>query len=436
MTDTTERKAEDQRADALPETRKSNAKARGLLGRSMLGTMPIMLAGSLALSLGMAAPAEADAPKKPLKSKSGPTLAKGKPAAAPVVAPAAVTPSSAPQQYRVASGDTISSIAGRFGLSTASVLAQNGLGWRSLIFPGQVLTLGSGASVAAPAAATPAAAVPSAAAGSHTVVPGETVSRIAQKYGVSTSSMLAANRLGTSSVIYPGQSLVVPGRTAPAAIVSTPLPARAAVASVGGSHTIQSGDTLSSIAKRHGLTVQDLLNANGLNWSSIIYAGRALTIPGASAATPAAPPAAAPAATNGVVPLTAEMRNHAATIISVGRSMGVSDYGIVIALATAAQESTLRNLDWGDRDSLGLFQQRPTQGWGPRERILDTAASTRAFFGGPGNPNRGLTRGLLDIRGWQTMTVSQAAQAVQISGHPAAYAKWEASAWAWLDQLG
>src|SRR5690606_9623698 len=123
-----------------------------------------------------------------------------------------------------------------------------------------------------------------------------------------------------------------------------------------------------------------------------------------------------------------EMAGNARTIVSVGRSLGVSDYGIVIALATAAQESTLRNLTWGDLDSVGLFQQRPSAGWGSVHELTTPDHAARLFYGGPGNPNAGNTRGLLDIPGWQSMSVTQAAQAVQISAFPDAYAKWETSA--------
>ena len=134
--------------------------------------------------------------------------------------------------------------------------------------------------------------------------------------------------------------------------------------------------------------------------------------------------------------LNADQRAHAQTIISVGRQLGVPDYGIVIALATAMQESSLRNLSWGHLDSVGLFQQRPSSGWGTPAQLQDTAYASRLFYGGPSNPNRGVTRGLLDIRGWQSMSLTVAAQAVQISAHPTAYAKWETSARAWLEQLG
>jgi hypothetical protein len=82
-----------------------------------------------------------------------------------------------------------------------------------------------------------------------------------------------------------------------------------------------------------------------------------------------------------------------------------------------------------------LFQQRPSAGWGTPEQVLDPVRASQAFFGGEGNPNPGVTRGLLDIPGWESMTVTQAAQAVQISAYPDHYAKWEAPARTWLAQL-
>jgi hypothetical protein len=153
-------------------------------------------------------------------------------------------------------------------------------------------------------------------------------------------------------------------------------------------------------------------------------------LPASPAPAPARAPVPAP-----IVPLTDEMRVNAAIIVQVGRGEGVDDQGLVIALAAAMQESGLRNLPAGDRDSLGLFQQRPSMGWGSPEQILDPATAARSFFGGADNPHAGLTRGLLDIDGWQSMSVTQAAQAVQRSSAPDSYAQWEASARAWLSQL-
>lgn len=125
------------------------------------------------------------------------------------------------------------------------------------------------------------------------------------------------------------------------------------------------------------------------------------------------------------------MRTHASTIIEVGRNLGVPEYGIVIALATAMQESSLRNLSWGDRDSVGLFQQRPTSGWGTAADLQIPRHAATLFYVG----RSGYTRGLLNIRGWEGMTLTRAAQAVQISAYPDAYAKWEVSARAWYSDL-
>ncbi|MEV7145413.1 C40 family peptidase [Streptomyces sp. NPDC093084] len=112
--------------------------------------------------------------------------------------------------------------------------------------------------------------------------------------------------------------------------------------------------------------------------------------------------------------LPAEQVPNAATIVAVGLSLNVPAKGQIIALATAMQESRLRNLAYGDRDSLGLFQQRPSQGWGSAEQIRDPTHASEQFY-----------KHLLKVSGWQQITVTQAAQAVQKSGLPDAYAQWE-----------
>jgi LysM repeat protein len=333
-----------------------------------------------------------------------------------------------PATYTVKIGDTISEIAARFGVSTASVLSVNGLGWKSLIFPGQVLTLG-GSAVSAPPVET---AVPTP-GGPYTIVAGDTISGIAGRFGVSTQRVLDANKLSWSSIIYPGQVLTIPAATVVAAAAPVAAPVAAApvapapVQAASVTYTIVGGDTVSSIASRFGVPIAAVLGANGLKLSSIIYVGRTLTIP-----TPGAVPASSPTQHG----LSAEQVSVVQTVISVGRGLGVSDRGIVIALAAAAQESTLRNLSYGDRDSVGVFQQRPSTGWGSVAQLTTVEHSARLFYGGPSNPNAGRTRGLLDIPGWQNMSVAQAAQAVQISAFPSAYAKWESSAHAWLATFG
>ena len=131
--------------------------------------------------------------------------------------------------------------------------------------------------------------------------------------------------------------------------------------------------------------------------------------------------------------LDAEQAGNAALIIAIGRELGVPDRGIAIALATAMVESGMRNLAWGDRDSLGLYQQRPSMGWGSPEQAIDSDRSTRVFYGGSNDPNGSTTRGLLDIPGWQEMPFTQAAQAVQISAYPDRYGQWETAAHRWLE---
>ena len=122
-------------------------------------------------------------------------------------------------------------------------------------------------------------------------------------------------------------------------------------------------------------------------------------------------------------PMTDEQISNAAAIIAVGRQLGVPAHGWVVAIATALAESGLRNLDHGDRDSLGLFQQRPSQGWGTPQQILDPTYAATAFYTGAGtNP------GLLNTAGWETMAVTVAAQTVQRSALPDAYARHEPQA--------
>ncbi|BCY10972.1 C40 family peptidase [Actinoplanes sp. L3-i22] len=132
------------------------------------------------------------------------------------------------------------------------------------------------------------------------------------------------------------------------------------------------------------------------------------TSPGPSASTAAA----------GVGNWSAEQTGNAATIVTVGTQLQVPRYGWVIAVATAMQESTLHNYgDLGarnDHDSLGLFQQRPSQGWGSPAQILQPDYAAGKFY-----------QALLRVDGWQTMPLTQAAQQVQRSAYPDAYAKWQ-----------
>lgn len=113
--------------------------------------------------------------------------------------------------------------------------------------------------------------------------------------------------------------------------------------------------------------------------------------------------------------LTPDQTNNAKTIIGIAKTISFDQQGAVIGIMTALDESRLNNLNYGDRDSLGLFQQRPSTGWGTKEQILNPAYAAQAFFlGVGGNSNPGLS----SIPNWQKLDPWMAAQSVQRSGTP------------------
>lgn len=117
------------------------------------------------------------------------------------------------------------------------------------------------------------------------------------------------------------------------------------------------------------------------------------------------------------VELDFDQAENAAVISAVAISRGLPRRAITVALATAYQESKIQNLTYGDRDSLGLFQQRPSQGWGTRTQILDPWYSAGKFY-----------EALEKVKNWESLDVTVAAQKVQRSAYPSAYAKHEGNA--------
>jgi hypothetical protein len=111
-----------------------------------------------------------------------------------------------------------------------------------------------------------------------------------------------------------------------------------------------------------------------------------------------------------VVELSTEQAENAATIAAIGVRRGLPARAVSIALATAYQESKIRNLDHGDRDSLGVFQQRPSQGWGTEKQVQNIYHATNRFYDA-----------LQKVEGYQEMRITEAAQEVQRSGFPEAY---------------
>ncbi|MCG5447990.1 MULTISPECIES: hypothetical protein [Micromonospora] len=121
------------------------------------------------------------------------------------------------------------------------------------------------------------------------------------------------------------------------------------------------------------------------------------------------------------ISLNDEQTANVKAIIAATKKAGLPERAAVISIATSLQESKLENLghlgDMNDHDSLGLFQQRPSSGWGTPEQITDPEYSTTAFL-----------KGLKQVDGWQDMPLTDAAQTVQVSAYPDAYAQWEQQA--------
>ena len=122
--------------------------------------------------------------------------------------------------------------------------------------------------------------------------------------------------------------------------------------------------------------------------------------------------------------LATDQAETVALLAGMAQQRALPARALTIAIATGLQESKLRNIDHGDRDSIGIFQQRPSQGWGTEEEILDPVYSTGRFYDA-----------LVQVPGYEELPVTEAAQAVQRSAFPDAYAQHEASARAWANAM-
>ncbi|MEV7328651.1 hypothetical protein [Micromonospora sp. NPDC093244] len=169
---------------------------------------------------------------------------------------------------------------------------------------------------------------------------------------------------------------------------------------------------------------KSVLSVAGLAFAGGVFAGPVA----AHAATPVdAKPAAVqvaapkPQGDQSHITLNDEQTANVKAIIAATKKAGLPERAAVISIATSLQESKLENLghlgDRNDHDSLGLFQQRPSSGWGTPEQITDPDYSTTAFL-----------KGLKQVDGWQDMALTDAAQTVQVSAYPDAYAQWEQQA--------
>ncbi len=202
--------------------------------------------------------------------------------------------------HTVQPGETLYAISRQYGVSVSDILSTNQLANPDLLYVGQVIVIPTdGGGTAAPApTATPVPSEPTTTPttnGTHTVQSGETLFSIARRYGVGVADLAQLNGLVNTNLIYVGQPLQIPGgagNTPTPAPIATPTPTSEPTSeptSTSTMHIVQSGETLSVIALRYGVTINSIMQANGLSNANYIYVGQALTIPNASGGTTAAP---------------------------------------------------------------------------------------------------------------------------------------------------
>ena len=208
-----------------------------------------------------------------------------------VVKTTATTSRTSGGNYLVQPGDTLYSIARRSGMSLNSLLTLNGLSQSSVIYPGQSLTISQSDNRLATKSSYTAKPLASGAStsGTYTVQAGDTLYSIARRSGMSLNTLLSLNGLSQSSVIHPGQTLKLSG--ASNATVASPVSYKstASSASTSDTYTVQAGDTLYSIARRSGMSLNTLLSINGLSQSSVIRPGQTLSVSGSASQTTATP---------------------------------------------------------------------------------------------------------------------------------------------------
>jgi LysM repeat protein len=223
------------------------------------------------------------------------------------------------QVHVVQRGENLSSIAARYGTTVNAIVSANGLANANYIYAGQRLTIpsagGSGGTVAA--------------SGTYTVRRGDTLASIAARHGTTVRAIASANGLANANYIYPGQRLTIPGGSG-----STGGSGGQAGASNGSTYTVRRGDTLASIAYRHGTTAWAIASANGLANPNYIYPGQRLRIP-AGGGSPPAP--AAPA--GGAKRIVVDLSDQRMYVYQGGQLL----WAWVVSTGRAGQETTVGN---------------------------------------------------------------------------------------------
>jgi LysM repeat protein len=202
------------------------------------------------------------------------------------------------EQHVVSPGETLFRIALRYGVSVDALTAANGISNPEQIFAGQVLVIPNADAAPAPAAEAPAeqavadaaaapAAEPAAEAsasglgedGYYTVQRGDTLNRVALRFGVTLQAMMTANGIYNANIIWAGQRLAIPGQTPVNAVPASQAAPADAASGVERTHVVQRGEGLATIARLYGLQWPTIASANGIQNPNVIYAGMVLRIP-------------------------------------------------------------------------------------------------------------------------------------------------------------
>ena len=236
------------------------------------------------------------------------------------------------------------------------------------------------------------------------------------------SRVLTPTRTRLHSLAAAGAFAIIAGLSAPAAAASiSPHATHDDITTVAHTTTASTTHTATTTPATKTAAKASTANAGTVKASTV----KASTVKAVTkdAAKPGAPatkalhPVAVTADQANLTP-TKDQINNSRAIIEAGQKMKLPPRAWVIAIATSMQESQLKNIgnlgDANDHDSLGLFQQRPSSGWGTPDQLTNPQYAATAFY-----------KGLIDVKGYDKMPLTDAAQAVQVSAFPDHYAKWE-----------
>lgn len=338
-------------------------------------------------------------------------------------APAAKKASGPAITYTVTSGDTLSGIATRHGLTLAQVLESSGLNRNSTIYVNQKIKLGGSRTQGTATQAKPSSPKHSAGPSTYTVSSGDTLSGIATRHGMSLAKLLSVTGLRATDTIYVNQKLNLGGakaNTPQAPASKSPVSKAPKAASGSGTYMVRSGDTLYGIARAKGLSLSALLSANGFTSSTVIFPGQKLKLSGV-ASSASKPGSSNPGITKPLVSnkflhytypgatvasanenkrelLSRNLPSRAAMksmIASTARSMGVDPS---LALAHAFQESSFDMASVSPANAIGVMQVIPSSGKWASDlvgRPLDLL-----------NPKDNVTAGIAIIRSLQKTSPS------------------------------